>query len=236
MKRTLTVAGLKGGVGKTTSAVNVAAELAARGWRVRLLDLDPQASATLSLGVDPAADPFRVEPVLVELDLERGSLEVIPGGRSLARVDEARAAQHIEGAGLEVDVLVVDTPPTLSPLMLASLKAADVVLAPVEATPLSLPSLRDLGDLLDALDAPPPLLARLVRVQSRRTRTVDVEELLAKEFPQAALPVTVPEDVRAAEAPGFGVPLLRHARTSRAAVAYREAAKLLEEALGLVQA
>lgn len=234
MKRTLTVAGLKGGVGKTTSAVNLAAELAARGWRVRLLDLDPQASATLSLGVEPAADPFGALPVVVELDLERGSLEVAPGGRALARADEARAGQHIENAGRGVELLVVDTPPTLSPLMLAALKATDAVLAPVEATPLSLPSLRDLGDLLASLDAPPRLLALLVRVQARRTLTGDVEELLAREFPHANLPVTVPEDVRAAEAPGFGVPLLRHARSSRAGVAYRQAAELLEEALGMV--
>lgn len=233
--RVLTVAGLKGGVGKTTSAVNVAAELAARGWRVRLLDLDPQASATLSLGLMPAEGSGEREPVPVDLGEVPGSLEVIRGGRGLALVDRGRVSLLVEAATAGTELLVVDTPPTLSPLTLAGLEAATAVLAPVEATPLSLPSLRDLRDLLASLSKPPQLLAILVRVQARRTLTGDVEELLAEEFPGVVLPVTVPEDVRAAEAPGYGQPLFLYARTSRAAVAYRNVAELVEDALKRVE-
>jgi chromosome partitioning protein len=221
---TLTVAGLKGGVAKTTSAVNVAAGLAAAGYTVRLLDADPQASATLSLGLAPVGDPSASFPTAV--GGVSGSLELLPGGRSLADLDDAQAAALVARAGAGTDVLVIDTPPALSALTRAALRAARVVLAPLEPTPLSIPSLRDLSGLLGSLEAPPSLWALLVRVQARRTLTADVEALLAEEFP-GALVGSIPEDVRAAEAPGYGLPLLAYARGSRAAEAYSDLVELL---------
>jgi chromosome partitioning protein len=217
---TLTVAGLKGGVAKTTSAVNVAAGLASAGYRVRLLDLDPQASATLSLGMAPVADPMASLPASIRGD-GNGSLELIAGGRSLANLDDAQASALVAQASAGSEVLVIDTPPALSPLTRAALRAAQVVLAPLEPTPLAIPSLRDLQALLASLEAPPALWPLLVRVQARRTLTADVEALLAEEFP-GALVGSIPEDVKAAEAPGYGLPLLAYARGSRAAQAYSD--------------
>jgi chromosome partitioning protein len=225
---TVTVAGLKGGVAKTTSAVNVAAGLAASGYRVRLLDLDPQASATLSLGLAPVADPFA--SVAAFVDGVTGALELLPGGRALAALDDAQASALVARASTGAEVLVIDTPPALSALTRAALRAATVVLAPLEPTPLAIPSLRDLQALLGALEAPPALWALLVRVQARRTLTADVEALLAAEFP-GALVGSIPEDVRAAEAPGYGLPLLAYARGSRAAEAYSDLVALLRTRL-----
>jgi chromosome partitioning protein len=221
---TLTVAGLKGGVAKTTSAVNVAAGIAEAGYRVRLVDLDPQASATLSLGLAPATDPLRSVPVKV--DSVAGFLEVLPGGRSLATLDDTAATSFLTQAGGGAEVLVVDTPPALSPLTRAALKAATAVLAPLEATPLAIPSLRDLQALLGSLEPPPALYALLVRVQARRTLTADVEALLEEDFPRV-LVGSIPEDVRAAEAPGYGLPLVAYAKSSRAAEAYSDLVELL---------
>lgn len=221
---TLTVAGLKGGVAKTTSAVNVAAGLAASGYRVRLLDLDPQASATLSLGLTPVADPFASLPASVEG--VAGALELLPGGRSLAALDDAQATALVAKAATGSEVLVIDTPPALSALTRAALRAATVVLAPLEPTPLAIPSLRDLQALLGSLEAPPALWALLVRVQARRTLTADVEALLEAELP-GALVGSIPEDVRAAEAPGYGLPLMAYAKSSRAAQAYSDLVALI---------
>jgi len=221
---TLTVAGLKGGVAKTTSAVNVAAGIAEAGYRVRLVDLDPQASATLSLGLAPATDPLRSVPVKV--DSVAGFLEVLPGGRSLATLDDTAATSFLTQAGGGAEVLVVDTPPALSPLTRAALRAATAVLAPLEATPLAIPSLRDLQALLGSLEPPPALYALLVRVQARRTLTADVEALLEEDFPRV-LVGSIPEDVRAAEAPGYGLPLVAYAKSSRAAEAYSDLVELL---------
>lgn len=221
---TLTVAGLKGGVAKTTSAVTVAAGMAEAGYLVRLVDLDPQASATLSLGLAPATEPLRSVPVRV--DSVAGSLELLRGGRSLATLDDTAATSFLAQAGGGAEVMVVDTPPALSPLTIAALRAATAVLAPLEPTPLAIPSLRDLEALLGSLEAPPALWALLVRVQARRTLTADVEALLEEEFP-GVLVGSIPEDVRAAEAPGYGLPLLAYARSSRAAEAYSDLVKLL---------
>lgn len=215
---TLTVAGLKGGVAKTTSAVNVAAGLASAGYRVRLLDLDPQASATLSLGVAPVEDPLTSFPVPIE---SVAGLELLRGGRALAEVDDAQASALVAKAGTGAEVLVIDTPPALSALTRAALRAAEVVLAPLEPTPLAIPSLRDLRALLNALEAPPALWALLVRVQARRALTADVEALLSVEFPRV-LVGSIPEDVKAAEAPGFGLPLVAYAKGSKAGRAYSD--------------
>ena len=233
MHRTLVVAGLKGGVGKTTTALSLAASWAMAGRRILLVDLDPQASATLAAGHQPAADPLSTDPVPVALAGSHGTLELLAGGRMLSRARARDIKRHLARAAHGQALVVIDTPPAHSLLTAAALRAADVVVAPIECTPLSIPSIRDLATILEAQDAPPQLRALLVRVQRRRRLTSDVAELVERLFPGILLDDDVPEDVRAAEAPGHGLPLCLYAPRSRAAEAYRRCAALLGDDLGV---
>ena len=232
MHRTLVIAGLKGGVGKTTTALSLASAWAMEGRHVLLLDLDPQASASLASGHQPAADPLSTDPVPMPIPEGHGTLELLAGGRMLALARAREVERHLARASQGRELIVIDTPPAHSPLTAAAFRAADMVLAPIECTPLSIPSLRDLSTIIEAQVEPPRLRALLVRVQRRRRLTSEVAELIAKDFPGALLDVEVPEDVRAAEAPGHGIPLCRHAPRSRAAAAYRRCAALLTQDLG----
>ncbi len=92
MEKTLVIAGLKGGVGKTTTALSLASTWAMEGRRVVLLDLDPQASASLAAGQQPAADPLRADPIAVDMPGSRGTLELLAGGRTLDRAREGDRA------------------------------------------------------------------------------------------------------------------------------------------------
>lgn len=223
--RVLTVAGAKGGCGKSTTAVNVAAELAAMGFGVGLVDLDPQASGSLALGQEPATDPWGAEPVAIELPGAKGRLWLRRGGRGLfgAGVPDVRRLLSSEG----VDVLVVDTPPSLGALSVTAIEQADLALVPLQPTPLDLPAFRDVAELVTgaARARAPKLRALLVRVQPRRLLTRDVEDHLLDNHPGALYGVQIPEDVRAAESAGFGKPLLCYAPKSRAGVAYRNLAR-----------
>ncbi len=215
----LTIAGAKGGTGKTTTAVNLAAELAVRGRRVALQDLDPQASATLALGAEPAEDPFSARSA----DLG-GGLLLHPAGRSLALAGEPEARALLNGKP-DAELLVVDCPPFLGALTIAALGAADLVLVPLQATPLALASLTDVAAVLERLREPPELRAVLVQVNIRRRLTRDVRRRVREVFPGVLYRTQVPEDVKAAEAPGYGLPVGRYAGWSRAAKAYRQLAR-----------
>lgn len=227
----LTIAGLKGGVGKTTTSVNLAAELAALGHRVRLVDLDPQSSATLSLGLDPVADPLHVDPEEYRLQNSETVLEVFRGGRRMAHATEAEVRAHLERASTGAEVLVVDTSPALMNSTRVALAETALVLAPIEPAPLALPALRDVAEILAEQDVPAKLRAVLVRVRSRRLLTADVAELLDDEFPGVLYDQHVPEDVRASEAPGWGQPLHDFAPASKAALAYQKLAKMVQAEL-----
>ena len=231
----LTIAGAKGGTGKTTTAVNLAAELALGGRRVALQDLDPQASATLALGAEPAEDPFSAEPRNFPpaggFDGD-GKLLLCPAGRSLALAGEPEARALLNGKR-DAELLVVDCPPFLGALTIAALGAADLVLVPLQATPLALASLTDVAAVLERLSAPPELRAVLVQVNIRRRLTGDVRRRVREVFPGVLYRTLVPEDVKAAEAPGYGLPLSRYAGWSRAAAAYRQLAREVEKDLKL---
>ncbi len=229
----LTIAGAKGGTGKTTTAVNITAELALGGRRVALQDLDPQASATLALGVEPVEDPFSAEPVAFPNGTRtRGGGLLYPAGRSLALAGEPEARALLNGRP-DAELLVVDCPPFLGALTIAALGAADLVLVPLQATPLALASLTDVAAVLERLREPPELRAVLVQVNTRRRLTRDVRRRVREVFPGVLYRTLVPEDVKAAEAPGYGLPVGRYAGWSRAAKAYRQLAREVEKDLKL---
>ena len=204
--------------------------------RVTLLDLDPQSSATLACGQEPSPDPWQEASRVLELDgIPEGALEIVPGGRALAQGTLERVHHLLEATGEGRDFVIADTPPGLSPLTLAAIAAASLVLVPVEATPLALTGLGDVAAVVSSLPRPPRLRALLVRVNERRLLTRDVREQLRAAYGRELYRVEVPEDVRAAEAPGFGLPVPCYAPRSRAAEAYAELAPAVLRDLGLAR-
>lgn len=213
----LTVTGAKGGTGKTTTAVALAAELAARGYRVALRDLDTQASATLALGLEPVPDPWGAEA----LEAAGGAVRLYPGGRAVAATTEAEARERLSAAAHGADLLVLDCPPHLDALALAALEAATLAVVPLRPSALDLPSWRDVAALVERLERRPRLRAVLTQVHPRRRLTADVLDYLDAHAPGALYATRIPEDVRATEAPGYGLPVGIYAPSSRAAEAYR---------------
>jgi len=225
--RTLTVCGAKGGTAKTTTAVTLAAELAALGFTVHLFDLDPQASATLALGVEPVGAPLDAEPVPIG---EGGRFQLWPGGRALEALTVAQARELLgreEGA----DVRVLDLPPRLGGVAVEALRVSALALVPLRPSPLDLPAFRDVASLLSGMEPTPTLRAVLTQVHGRRRLTRDVADYLENSAPGSLYRTQIPEDVRAAEAPGYGLAVTVYAPSSRAAAAYRELAREIVEDL-----
>lgn len=223
--RTLTVTGAKGGTAKTTTAITLAVELARQGYRVALRDLDPQASATLALGVEPSADPWVGAPEALPLGVLPGSVWLYPGGRAIAGIAEREARERMRHADFVADLQVVDCPPSLDALTLAALEAATLALVPLRPSPLDLPAFRDVAALMEGLENPPRLRAVLTQVHTRRVLTRDVAEYLSENALGSLYATQIPEDVKAAEAPGYAAPVTLYAPRSRAAEAYRELAQ-----------
>ena len=228
MTRTLAVTGAKGGTGKTTTSVNLAAAFAGLGYRVELRDLDPQASATRALGQPPEADPGAAKPLPLRHPLlPSGMLLLRPAGRSLIQVEQGkRIADDLVKPhwAWNADLLVLDCPPALGALTMAALGAADVALVPLEATPLAFYGLKDLKDALAETGNKPKLRAVLTRVQRRRNLTSEMREQIEKDFRGVLFEAEIPEDVRAAEAPGEELPITLHAPGAPSSRAYLELA------------
>lgn len=217
----LTLAVARGGTGKTTAAINLASRLARTDGRtVALMDLDPQASATLVLGADPTRDPIHAEPV----EIEGEAFRLYPGGRDLGLADAAAIRRRILEVASSHDILVADTPPSLTGPSLEALRAARIALVPIEPSQLSLPGLADVAAVLKAWETQDKLRVVLSRVKTIRRLTRDVAEYVAEEYPGALCPTVIPEDVRAAE-------MLPVHGASNASTAFDELTAYLEEEL-----
>jgi len=237
----LVVANQKGGVGKTTTAVNLAASLAEKDRRVLLADLDPQGNATSGLGAVPG-DPDLGSYLLgeagadeVRLGLGDLGFDLMPAGEDLlsllaAYPGDGAAPRRLAALAQGYDYLIVDTPPSVGPLSLIALAAGDAVVVPLQAEYYALEGLAALVRTLDRVrrrqNPRLRLLGILLTMYDRRTVLArQVEAEVRKHFGERVFQAVVPRSVRLAEAPSFGLPVVHYAPGSPASWAYHAFAR-----------
>lgn len=235
----------KGGVGKTTTAVNLGACLAARGEQTLVVDLDAQCNATVALGLGREERPSSYDCLCGDRTIAEASrpagadnLWVVPANRDLAGAAvelpglERSQFRLRDGLGTVRDrfaATLLDCPPSLGPVTVNALVAADRAIVPVQAEYLALEGLVQFLDTLQTvrreLNPSLVLTGLLITMADERTRLAhDVERELRDHFPDLVLDTVVPRSVRVAEAPSFALPVTEHAPDSKGAAAYRDLA------------
>jgi len=247
----LAVVNQKGGVGKTTTAINLAAALAEAGHPALLVDLDPQANSTSGLGLDPARARLNVYHLLtgeagvaeVMVPTSTPGLSLVPSHIDLAGAEIELAAldgresllrRALAGSVADVDVILIDCPPSLGLLTLNGLVAATSMLIPTQCEYFALEGLRHLmytHQLVRSRLNPRLAIAGIVMTQfdARTTLAWDVLETVRRTHPHHVLETLIPRNVRISEAPSHGKSVLAYDPTCRGAVAYRALAKELLE-------
>jgi chromosome partitioning protein len=230
--KVLTIATLKGGNGKTTTSLAVAAVLAEKGLSVVLVDSDPQSTATMIFGMKPVAEPWTAEPVELYLKpLEAGSITLVRGGRPLRLATEQQRDAFFDRSDIQADIMIIDTAPGEIELVDSALQYSDLVLIPVEPSPLSLTGMTDVAQLAKRLQPPPPIRTVLTRVHKVRNATRELAERVERLLPGSLCRAMIPEDARVVDSPDFGLPVTLSDRHCRASEAYRELVEELYPAL-----
>lgn len=239
----------KGGVGKTTTAINLGAALAELGYRTLIIDLDPQANASSGLGIQAGeddktiADVFRREATLDDIVQPTAEKNLFvapaPKGQELAGVEaelisemfpQPRLKDAVDAVRGEWDYILLDCPPTLGRLTVNAMVAADVVLAPVQCHYFALEGLRDLTEVVEQVKMalnPQLEIGYYLLTMSEGTKklSVEVEKELRDAYGPKVFKTVIPYNVKLAEAPSMEMSVLRHAKSSRGSKAYRDVAK-----------
>jgi chromosome partitioning protein len=247
-RRVMTIANQKGGVGKTTSTVNLAVGMALHGLRVLVLDLDPQGNASTALGIDHHADIPSIYDVLINGDTLAEVVQQVEGFDTLwcapATLDlagaeiemvsvvarEYRLKRAVEAYTEPLDYVLIDCPPSLGLLTLNSLVAGAEVLIPIQCEFYALEGLTQLLRTIDMvkahLNGGLTVSTILLTMYDSRTRLADqVAAEVRTHFGETVLQATIPRSVRVSEAPGYGQSVITYDPGSRGAMAYLDAAR-----------
>lgn len=247
MSRVFSIVNQKGGVGKTTTAVNLAAGLAIEGNAVLLVDMDPQASATSGLGIRlESGDASTYDVLLGSADVEQAlrktmlpGLQVLPASRDLVGAEielvaldrrEMRLKEAIAEIRKRYDFVVIDCPPSLGLVTLNALAASDSLLIPLQC---EYYALEGLSALLETIDLIRDRLNPHLEIEGLLLTMFDGRNLLSRQvaddvrahFPDSVFTTVVPRNVRLSESPSHGLPALLYDPASRGAVAYAELAR-----------
>jgi chromosome partitioning protein len=241
MTRILAVANQKGGVGKTTTSINLAASLTLAGRRVLLIDLDPQGNATMGSGVDKRSAKVSIYDVLLgsstiaEARLRSsGKYDLVPANRELAGAEvelvdlperETRLREALKEVQAEYDFVLIDCPPALNLLTVNGLCAAQAVMIPMQCEYYALEGLSDLVQTIKRVRQhlnPGLEIEGLLRTMydPRNTLAQQVSDQLQQHFGEKVYRTIIPRNIRLAEAPSHGMPVMSLDRQSKGALAY----------------
>ena len=239
MNKTLAIANQKGGVGKTTTAVNLAASLAATGRKTLLIDMDPQGNATSAAGITKNetdtlyATYFEGKNIKEVIKESRDSYSIVPGGQELIALDVDIRDSHKQGflasqlneVQNTYDYTIIDTPPTLNQLTTEALLSSVGTLIPLQCEYYSLEGLTDLINTISALSSKTNTNNRVIgiirtMVDMRNNLAKEVSGELENHFPSLVFNTLIPRNVKLAEAPSHGVSGIKYMPNSYGAKAY----------------